>query len=469
MSRWQVCLAAVAFSALATPCSASVFELFGAGPRSLATVGAGTASADGGEAAFHNPAMLMASPLAGAWFGMSATKMALRIDLQRPACTDAFAACSARYPSGFSSRHPVLPTDSGAFEMGWNYPVGGVLRNRLAFGASLALPVGHLIRIAGPDPQAPNFIQYEGMPDRLAFLVAIAGRITDRWWFGMGTQVLAVLNAQIDLQLDATNRDYQRATIDIGLQPRARLTAGTALHPRDDLWFGLAWRQHLSLQYGIPANVAIGSPAELSIGLGHDTLYSPDSVSLGAAWRSPLGGLRLTADLAWARWSAMPDPSPSVTLDVKGDGVRAFGLGSALDVGTDTPAVALHFRDTFSPALAVEARVTEAFVVRGGYRYRPTPAPRAEGPFKYLDNDAHVLGAGVSYRFGTFAPRLLKQLDDAGASERDTPGPLHIDLGVQAQVLPLRTVYPSDPNDPVGAFSHGGSVWHAGVAFGGSF
>ncbi len=461
--------AAAATLFLATPCHASVFELFGAGPRSMAMVGASTASAEGGEAAFHNPAMLMASPLAGAWFGVSTTRMGLDITLQRPVCTGSYTSCNSQYPGGFSSRNPVLPENSSAFELGWNYPVGGILRNRLAFGAALALPVGHLIRIAGPDPQAPNFIQYEGMPDRLAFLVSMAGRITDRWWLGVGTQVLAVLNAQIDLQLNATNRNYDRATINIGLQPRARLTAGTAFHPRDDLWFGLAWRQQLSLQYGIPADVAVGSPAELAIGLGHDTLYSPDVVSLGAAWRSSQGGVRMSADLAWSRWSAMPDPSPSVTLDVRGDGVRAFGLNSALDVGTDTPIIALHFRDTFSPALATEVRLTDDLLLRGGYRYRPTPAPRAEGPFKYLDNDAHILGLGVGYHFGTLAPRLQQQLRDAGASAVDTPGPLHVDVGIQSQILPQRTVYPSDVHDPVGGIAHGGSVWHAGVAFGGSF
>lgn len=453
----------------AAPAEASVFEMFGAGPRAIAMVGAETAAAQGGEASFHNPAMLLAVPLAGAWFGMSATRMGLSATLQRPVCLGAYASCAGQYPGGFSQRQVVLPKDSNAFEFGWNYPIGGVLRNRVALGAGLALPVGHLIRIAGPDPQSPNFVQYEGMPDRLAFLFSGAIKLTPRWWLGVGTQVLAVLNAAIDLRLDATNHTYDNATIGIGLEPRARMTAGMAVHPTGDLWLGLAWRQHLSLQYGIPSNVAIGKPAELAIGLGHDTLYSPDVVTAGASWRTPSGSLRLTADIAWARWSATPDPSPSVSLDVKGPGVRAFGLGNALDVGTDTPPIQLGFRDTWSPALAGEWAVGQGLTLRTGYRYRPTPAPRATGPFKYLDNDAHMVGVGIGWRFGTLAPRLLAQLASAGAQEQDTPGPLHLDLGLQGQFLSSRTVYPSDPNDPVGPLEHGGAVWHAGVAFGGSF
>ncbi len=448
---------------------ASVFELFGGGPRANGLVGALTASARGGEASFHNPAMLLASPLGGAWFGLSMTRVALQVGMTRPYCGGSPVTCAGKQPGGYATRQPVTPANSSAFELGWHYPVGGILRQRLALGAGLALPTGHLIRISGPDPQTPNFFQYEGMPDRLAFLFAAAVRLTDRWWFGAGTQVLAVLNANIDLRLNPTNHDYDRATIGIGLQPRARLTAGTAWHPKDNLWFGLSYRQQLSLEYRIPTDVQIGDPAQLFINLGHNTLFSPDTVQAGASWRSDSGQLQLMADLAWARWSAAPDPSPYVSLDASGPAVDGFGLQDVLDIGTDSPQIQLGLRNTWSPGLAMEARVAAQWLLRAGYRYRPTPAPRATGAFNYLDSDTHVLGAGVSWRFGTLADRLQQQLARVNASEVDTPGPLHIDLGLQCHLQNHRVALKTDRHDPVGDLEHGGQVWHAGLAFGGSF
>lgn len=452
-----------------SPAEASVFELFGGGPRANGLVGALTASARGGEAAFHNPAMLLTSPLGGAWFGMSLTRVDLHVGLTKPYCKGAPVSCAQQFPGGSSTRQPAMPADSSAFELGWNYPVGGILRRRLALGAGLALPVGHLIRISGPDPQTPNFFQYEGMPDRLAFLFGAALQVADGLWLGAGAQVLAVLNAAIDLRVQPTNHDYDRATIRIGLEPRARLTAGGAWHPHPQLWFGLSYRQQLSLEYAIPTDVQLGDPAQLFINLGHNTLFSPDTIQAGAAWRSASGRLQLMADLGWARWSAAPDPSPYVSLDATGPAVAGFGLQDILDIGTDTPQIRLGLRNTWSPALAAEWRASPAWLLRGGYRYRPTPAPRASGPFNYLDSDTHVLGAGLSWRFGSFAERLSRQLAQADIDDRDTPGPLHIDAGFQWHLQSHRVALKTDRYDPVGDLEHGGQVWHAGLAFGGSF
>ena len=209
--------AALACALLPHPAFASVFEMFGAGPRAMSMAGAMTAAAYGGEASFHNPALLASAKVAGAWFGMDTTNYNLDVQMARPVCTGDYLACRAQYINGFSSRAPQLPKDSSGFALGWHYPVGGIFRGKVAFGASLALPVGRIIRISGPDPQTPNFGQYEGMPDRIAFLFAASARITDWWWVGIGTQVLAVLNAKIALGLDATNNTMDHASIAIGL------------------------------------------------------------------------------------------------------------------------------------------------------------------------------------------------------------------------------------------------------------
>ena len=460
--------AALACALLPHPAFASVFEMFGAGPRAMSMAGAMTAAAYGGEASFHNPALLASAKVAGAWFGMDTTNYNLDVQMARPVCTGDYLACRAQYINGFSSRAPQLPKDSSGFALGWHYPVGGIFRGKVAFGASLALPVGRIIRISGPDPQTPNFGQYEGMPDRIAFLFAASARITDWWWVGIGTQVLAVLNAKIALGLDATNNTMDHASIAIGLEPRARLTAGTALHPMRDLWLGLSYRQRLSLTYQIPTTVDIGKPVNIDIGLGHETLFTPDTIHFGLAWRTPDKKLLLSGDVNLALWSQAPDPSPQVKLDVGGAAVNAMGMGSALDVGTQTPPLELHYVNTWTPALGIEYHLTSMVTLRSGYTYRPSPAPRATGSTSYLDNDAHGIGAGIGLNFGTFSEEVRARLGD-GDDSAAIPAPFHVDVGAQALFLVRRTVYKTDPNDPVGDLSHGGSVFHLGAAFGGAF
>jgi len=445
-----------------------VFELFGASPRAAAMAGSLTAGANDGEAAFHNPAALVAAPLAGAFVSGTLTRPSLSVRLQHPICLAGDLACQGAHPSGHASRAPVVPADASGWAVGWNYPLGGALRRRVAVGMGLSLPNGHIMRITGPDPQAPHFPLYEGMPDRLAFLFAIAGKVHDTLWLGVGAQVLAKLDAAIDLRVNPTNHAMDRATIAIALRPDAGLTAGAVFAPTRNLRFGAAFRRALALTYGIPSDVYLGDALRLAIGLSHTALYSPDHLGVGVSWR-PTATLNATADLHLARWSQAPDPSPQVALDVQGAAVRAFGLQDIVDVGTDTPPIRLGFRDTWSPAAALEWRATSAWTLRAGYRFRPTPAPRASGPFKYLDSDTHVAAAGAALRFGSHGAAAAERLAAAAATPADAPPPLHVDIALQYHAVTRRLALAVDPYDPVGSLEHSGAVWHATIAFGATF
>jgi hypothetical protein len=450
---------------------ASVFELFGAGPRSVGMAGAMAGAARGAEAAFHNPALLGDSRLAGVWAGFTSTVHDLSVQLARPACTGPYLACRAQHIAGFSSRETHLPRDTGGLTLGWHYPLGGVFHNRVVLGAALAMPWKDILRISGPDPQTPQFLMFESLPDRLAFLFAGAWRVTNRWSVGVGAQVLAQLGAEIALDLDPTNHRLDYASTRISLTPQGRLTAGTSFRATDYLTLGLGYRQALSLQYRIPTDIKVGAAIDAVMDLGQETLFTPDAVHAGAAWRVS-DRLLLAADLGLALWSQTPDPSPYVWIDVGGQATNALGAGGLFDVGTDTAPLDLHFADTWNPAVAAEWEASRSWVVRGGYTFRPSPAPRAIGFTNYLDNPTHGIGAGFSWRFGQFTSGEKLRLG-AVAGDRPPAGeaaaPFSVDVGTQLLVLPRRTVIKRDPNDPVGDLQHGGQVWHVSVAFGGAF
>ena len=151
-----------------------------------------------------------------------------------------------------------------------------------------------------------------------------------------------------------------------------------------------------------------------------------------------------------------------------GQTVDKAGLGEVIDVGQDASPINLHFEDTWTPAIGVEWRPLTALALRSGYAFRPTPAPRASGPFNYLDNHSHILGFGAEWGFGkVIASRPV------GAGNRDEPvridHAISLRFGGQWVVLARRTVYKQDANDPIGDYAHGGSILHWTVAVAGTY
>ncbi len=448
--------------------SASVFELFGAGPRSVAMAGALAGAAHGGEAAFHNPAMLADSSWGGVSFGASGSHFGLNVGLQRPVCTASYLACRQAHGTFFSSRSAKQPPTSTGMQLGWHAPLGGALRKRVVVAALMALPTSRLIHISGPDPQTPHFYMYEGLPDRISVLLAASWQPLDWLSVGLGTQILAALSSDIHIQMDATNHDMDYAAVRIDLEPVARLTAGIAVRPMPGLRLGIGYRQEVSLRYEIPSRIELGTAAMADLQVQQNTLYSPSSLHVGGSWRSPQGTLLLALDLGLALWSGAPDPSPGVEIDVGGAIIDKAGLGKLIDVGQDAQPIDLHFTDTWTPAAGVEWRALDRLVARAGYAFRPSPAPRASGPFNYLDNAGHAFGFGLEWGFGAaILNRPTGPRNHAEPARVDHP--ISLRVGGQWLLLARRSVQKSDPNDPVGNYEHGGSVLHWTAAVAGTY
>ncbi len=132
IGRW-VAVALVLGPAVA---SGSVFELFGAGPRSVAMAGALAGAAHGSEAAFHNPAMLADSSWGGVSLGASGSHFGLDVGLQRPVCTAGYMACRQKHGTFFASRSAKQPPTSTGLQLGWHAPLGGALKKRVVVADS---------------------------------------------------------------------------------------------------------------------------------------------------------------------------------------------------------------------------------------------------------------------------------------------------------------------------------------------
>lgn len=418
---------------------AGTFDIFGHTPRDIGMGGAMTAAVIGYSALYYNPAALTRDKQHSLGLGLHLSAPFLTIDRESPAATPA----------------AVLPDTHVGVSLGWVKPFGGIFDDRLAVGVSVSLPIERLVRVQGYDPAAPQFYLYQNLQDKLLIHLGVAADPTDWLSLGLGVQILADVIGKANLDLDIVAGTFTRRTVGVTLEPTASPLAGLHIHPAlgeggGQLGIGLAFRGSSELAFDLPVIVREGEALDLRIDVSQTVLWTPHELAFGLSYTLDDPALTLAMDLTYAWWSDAPDPSPRLSVDLGGRLVAAFGLDSALDLSVDRKPLDLGFRDTLTARVGVEWSPSGAVTLRGGYFFRPTPAPPATGSQAYLDNDAHVVSLGLGLAF-------QNPLKGARAA-------VELDLAVQATILPRRTVYRAAAEDPGGDLSHGGVLLHTSIA-----
>lgn len=416
---------------------ASVYDLYGFTPRGRAMGNAQTADADDFTGAFYNPATLTRRKQIVVGAGLLHTRPGLTIDRQYQ--SDAQRAVPHTTPDAFTG-----------LNIGALFPLGKKFGDRVAIGVGMYLPLLRLLRAASVDAQVPQFYRYEQQPDKFVMLASGAFEIADWLSVGLGVQVLATLDGEIDLDIELANRRITQRAVLVDIAPRAAPIAGVLFTPMTGLRIGLSWRDDIQLDYALPGDIRIDQLIDFDLTLQGTVLYTPQTWSAGVAWDAP-GGLTLAADLSWLRWSQAPDPAPTVAIDLGGTLLDGLGLGDRIDISSGAP-VELAFRDVIEARLGAEYSGIEGFAARVGYVYRPSPAPVPTGPFNQIDPDAHVLSAGVGVTFRD--PLEVRQ------------NPVTIDVVYQATLMQTQQVRQrAGDADRVGDYSAGGAVHGLGIAF----
>ncbi len=429
--------------------SASIYDIYGFGARGISLGGAMVTLADDFSATFYNPAAvtLPSDVRYGGSFIVAAPFF--DVGLARPACTEGAVLCSARLGAfGYSRREAHIPETFAGFSLGWVIPFDVGL-GRLSTGVSLYVPTINLIRAEALDPATPQFYLYQNLPDQLVILLSLGWAPLDWFSVGAGVQVLADVFGSAGFALDAGNGSFDSGDIEVEIVPKMAATAGVLFMPSEDLRIGLSYRQELGLSFALPAQVDVNGLLVIGLDTAGSVLYTPHQLLFGASYRVAPINLTLAAGLDWALWSRAPDPSPQVAVRVGGDVLETLGLDGTLDVGDDAPPIDLGFRDTVTSRLGVEWGPLEWLVVRAGYAFRPTPAPKATGTANYLDNDTHQIGFGARFTF----------MDPLAVH----PKPISLDIGNMFSVLARRVVRKSDLRDPVGDLEHSGFAYTLSV------
>ncbi len=391
----------ILLSLLALPAQASPLEMFGVGLKGGGRGLANIAGADDLFATFYNPAGLM---------DVSSIEFAVVHQLNAP-FLDLSLAKGAEVALA-----PAEPEVLQNTSFGFAIPLVGRLKNRATFGGFLEIPNGILVRAKVLDARRPHWVFYDSYPNVFSALAAIALRVFPGFDLALGMHMNTGLDGRITLELDPITNTLSQRELDFEFTGKMGPTIGLKL-TRGPLHFGLVYRSPLNMGFGIPADMAMeGVDAGMSLQLRGQAHVMPQLIASGVEWRTKR--FQCEASLQWKNWSAFPDPSLDAEIDLHGEDLDAFGLGSALDA-PDTefqPRQDPGFRDTVSAGVGASYRLG-AWQTHVGYTYVPSPVPDQLHHTNLLDAHRHQVSASLIWTVQDPFGLLAKPLSFGFASQ----------------------------------------------------
>ncbi len=401
---------------------ANTFDTFGFDPRAISMGGAQTADTNDFTGVFYNPSRLSL---------LKQVNVGLGFTYERPGVTVT--------PTDPSQQVTTLaPPDFANYTIGFVYPFGGKVQDKLAIGLGLGMPVRNLLRVQSVDPNTANWYLLQSSPDRIQIFLGVGIRPFDWLAIGFGAQMLSDFGGDVEFKVDLFNKEFQERDITNDLVTRASPVAGLTIIPIPQLHIGFNWRAPMELDYDLPNHINLGDLGALFLDVHGVTFYTPHEFTFGVHY-DPTPALTISGDLQYALWSKAPNPAAVVTVRITGDLEKGLGLDQATAMNSNDPSTG--FQDILIPRLGIEYRIGERFAARLGYFYRPTMIPKQNGTTNLLDASENVLSAGI----GGFFPDPLEILSS----------PIEIDLAGQLGLYDTRQAV-KPVNGPVPSYSYGG-------------
>jgi len=400
--RWIIAAALLVSGLLAhSPrAHASPQDLFGFGGRTPGMAMTGSSYSCDYEAVYANPAGLACAERRAFVLGFSAGAFDVSVD---------------------GERYPITPSRGMTLGFQLPLPFGGPLEDRIVLGGAFFTPSEVVLR---GEVKFPDIVQFPVLERSQVVAIQVGTGIdlyglVDGLTIGGGFSALADLVGDLFVRLNEENEFSSQVETQL-LTSFAPIWG--ARYTRDEWAVGVTFRHelesHMSLDI-VTADLPVEVPPLM---LGGLVQYDPHTLVVEGNWK-PADGWMLVANATVRFWSAWPGLQRRAT--------------------TSSPlAPEPEFSDTISPRVAVERTVRDGdleVALRGGYAYEPSPAPPArmaplrerfgmgeEVPLRMVDNDRHVVtaGVGLAYRVGdveTIRVDLYGQLQLMPSREHDIP------------------------------------------------
>jgi len=413
---------------------------FGVSPKGKGMANARTATSDGWEAAYDNPAALARLEKGEFSVGLSLVLPQLSLDLDTPLGAD----------------HPLSPPDVDPFvgsTWGLAFPFRGFLDDRLYFGFALYLPTLMATHATAFDPARPFFYRYDTYAEHYDVALSLSFKWFDFLATGVGVRIGAGQKGSLSTVVDPLRSRMLYQEIEAVQYSIYAPVAGVTVGPFgiDDIITvrgGFTFREHLSTPMDVPAFLAIdGLDLGLVVPISGQTNYTPRTFS-GGLGVDILGMSTLSLDVDYRMWSLAPPPFVHVSVQTSGEDLEALGLDGLLDAPApgESRVRSPGFVDTVTVRVGGEVRLLQdMWMLRAGYGFRPSPVPDQTSGTNIVDNTAHVLAAGMGLNID------LPFLDEN----------LRIDGAWQTHIMQPRSAQKTDANDPIGNWTAHGFVHEA--------
>lgn len=375
---------AVAGSVLPAKARASAFDVYGFGPRGVASVGARAARADDGTSTFYNPGGLALGHgyhvQLGALYALSELT---------------------------AQRHAVDFSDPAGVTIGvdGDIPLTGPLAGVLRFGyGGYALP-DKLMHLGTPSRSDPVFPYYENRTQRLVVLPALGVRLAD--WLGIGVAANFFAGVSGPSQVAHGAGNALEARIDQEARSALAAIVGVQARPSDDFSLGLVYHQEFASPNLTRTLSDVGGvPLVVNVNL-EQAFFTPDTFVLAAASK-PTRRMDLELDVAYERWSAYRGPTMTADAALPGVSLRSRAEPHLWrDIWTLRAGASYRF----------DVGTKHELILDAGAGFEPSVQKSLQqGETNRLDGDKLLVGLGGSLVLHDVLPNTLR-----------------IGLGVQAQ------------------------------------
>jgi long-chain fatty acid transport protein len=299
---------------------------------------------------------------------------------------------------------------------------------RVALGLGLTTPFGQSTQWDENDPLVRYLIPHYAQMMALNVNPALAAKVIDRVWFGIGADILWS-------QLEMRQMFPWAQMLHDPRVPDGELTfKGDGVGVGGNL--GLTWqitpKQRAALTYRSPirvdyegdfeaGNLPPGLPAPLDVlrpRSDFDTEIDFPAMAAVGYGIQVLDSLKLEANVEWIQFSSYEE----LSLDAAENNLLLHPEGDPNPTG---PLVLEQdWNDIWTVGLSADWHLAEAWFLRGGYLYLPTPIPDRTFSPTLPDSNRHVLTAGVGFRHGHHAvdaAYALSLFEDRGVDNNVNP------------------------------------------------
>lgn len=356
---------------------ASPQNVLGFGPRASALGSTGTASAEGADAVYANPALLSVNRETHLQLGFEGAVFSFRAE------GAAAPAPGQGLPFRASTIGAVLPL-----------PFGGWLRDRIALGLGFVTPTDVVVRARILYPERVQF----PLADRVQSVAVQAGlgmAIGHGLRVGGGVSALAALKGSVLVRTDASGR--------VGTEVEDTLVASYAPtlgisweSRRSEYRVGLTFRGTLIGRFNVVIQAEnLGSLTIPPLNVSGVAQYDPWQLAWEVARIA--GPFRAALGVTYAHSSGYPGPAEAT--------VRCSDAPAPAPECQAPAARASGYRSVVAPRFGVERRIdigsATVLALRGGYAFEPSAAPEQTGDGNAFDMNRSVFSLGWGVRLGS--------------------------------------------------------------------